>query len=1357
MFGSSHPLRVWRPQRAVTLLAAAVLTLGLAPARAAPPEASPDDPSAKAHRWTPTPFTAEASAVLAASKAIPAGEAPVTWLLDDQREHLRQDGSRTTRLVRVVRVDSPRGVEAVSSVSGRWQPAYETQPTIRARVITPEGTVHALDPSQLTIGAAGATGPSQFTDAREMAAPLPRVTVGAVIETERVYTQHTPRFSVGHHVDFGLTSSVSPLHQVLEVTVDPGLALTAAIRGADLEPTIEVVDGNTVWRVDVAPPPKAPARWAGALLDAVEAPRVVIDTTPTWAAAAQAYHAVLEPIFAVAGPQIASLIEGLPRAGEPGGDARAAAHALSRRIADRTRYTGVHFGAAAIVPRAPADVLRDGFGDCKDLAVLYVAALRELGHSADVVLLRANGPALVSEVPGLGAFDHAIARVGTDPPMWVDLTVSEQRAGLIMPWLVDRRVLVIHPETTGVTRLPRPDPSGNGVKIRRVYRMPPHGAPSPVEVEESLSGTSAMFRRRLLIQRSPQLEQVLTAGREGLTEVETTPPEDPRAETLTFRQTMKDSRAAAWVDLAQVPVDTALFFRWLPNAATAPLDAPLPTGPVSIYAAHTIDLTVRVELPPGYDRPKMDQAATRQLGPSTLKMTYTAEPWPDASMGVRVFEVRYAFESGPAVWSPDDIKAFRAAAHPLYQSEGGEPLSFPHRGHAAIAAGRIGEGLAIYRALARSGGLDAELDYLSELSDYGFTGFARARAKALTEAHPKNPRTWALLGASLASGASGDLLTAGAQAKEALPALEQAFELDPENEALRSLLTMVLAMKTINSFHTDRDRLTRALKIGRSVKDLAPLTMGIALLLGQAESAVEIGRAQARLDSDSLSVLLAAIAVAESPEAAMAEARTRAPDDRARLQALKKAVFNLGEVQLYPVAKAMADRVGDAGFTPEARERFGETVPFAEATLDPDDPETPVRRLLYALITQQPPARWGGFATKGLQDQAGEALLALMDADIKGKASLADAPRANLGNFIALHANLDVDRGADGRPTLINAGLAGRQVTFVVEPRARSPRVMAASGFGPALFGREVVRAVARGDEEGAQRWRTWSMNGLGRSHWGRTNPFGHAHCLASKTWDHPIQLSAAALLSSGTAADRRQAARFIEAHGGDPDGPLSAFGRCVDNIRWSLAYAARDADALARIAGRYPEDPLLASNHVAIVLKWEGPEAAQAALDRLSPKLRAEPWLIGREAAILGRRGQHAAALEAHRATVEALDTDASALNNAAWAALFVDAPLEPAIAHARRAVELRGHDAERHTLAALLAAAEHPEARTRFAEVVSSRPPIDEDWLVVGLLAEQYGLTEVARHAYGALAETEVDVAELAQRRLEALPPAE
>ncbi|MBI3191681.1 MAG: transglutaminase family protein, partial [Pedosphaera parvula] len=101
----------------------------------------------------------------------------------------------------------------------------------------------------------------------------------------------------------------------------------------------------------------------------------------------------------------------------------AVAEQLLARLHREVRDTGVEFGEAALIPRTPTETLTRKYGDCKDQATLLIALLREAGVEAHVALLSTGpGPDVERELPGLGAFDHAIVYVLGKPPLWIDPT-----------------------------------------------------------------------------------------------------------------------------------------------------------------------------------------------------------------------------------------------------------------------------------------------------------------------------------------------------------------------------------------------------------------------------------------------------------------------------------------------------------------------------------------------------------------------------------------------------------------------------------------------------------------------------------------------------------------------------------------------------------------------------------------------------------------------------------------------------------------------------------------------------------------------------------------------------------------------
>jgi len=80
-------------------------------------------------------------------------------------------------------------------------------------------------------------------------------------------------------------------------------------------------------------------------------------------------------------------------------------------IHDNIRYTGIEMGSGGYLPRLPEKTLRQKFGDCKDMAILLVAILRELNITADSVWVDSDYNSKVDLfIPSHAIFDHVIVR-----------------------------------------------------------------------------------------------------------------------------------------------------------------------------------------------------------------------------------------------------------------------------------------------------------------------------------------------------------------------------------------------------------------------------------------------------------------------------------------------------------------------------------------------------------------------------------------------------------------------------------------------------------------------------------------------------------------------------------------------------------------------------------------------------------------------------------------------------------------------------------------------------------------------------------------------------------------------------------
>jgi hypothetical protein len=120
------------------------------------------------------------------------------------------------------------------------------------------------------------------------------------------------------------------------------------------------------------------------------------------------------------------------------------AAALYQYIQDNFSYSAIEIGMAGFKPRAAKLTFARKSGDCKDLALLYVALLRKAGIEAYPALVETSSAKLFDvDFAHPGQFDHCIVYLPkVRNGVWVDCTVKKFRLGEVPATLQGRYALV---------------------------------------------------------------------------------------------------------------------------------------------------------------------------------------------------------------------------------------------------------------------------------------------------------------------------------------------------------------------------------------------------------------------------------------------------------------------------------------------------------------------------------------------------------------------------------------------------------------------------------------------------------------------------------------------------------------------------------------------------------------------------------------------------------------------------------------------------------------------------------------------------------------------------------------------------
>ncbi len=130
-------------------------------------------------------------------------------------------------------------------------------------------------------------------------------------------------------------------------------------------------------------------------------------------------------------------------------------------VARNIRYVSISLGVGRYQPHSAADVLQNGYGDCKDKHTLLAAMLKAKGIQSYPVLID-SARKLDADIPSPGQFDHVItaAKLGPGPaPTYLDTTPEVTPFGLILYPLRNKQVVVASDDSDGgLQRTPADSP-----------------------------------------------------------------------------------------------------------------------------------------------------------------------------------------------------------------------------------------------------------------------------------------------------------------------------------------------------------------------------------------------------------------------------------------------------------------------------------------------------------------------------------------------------------------------------------------------------------------------------------------------------------------------------------------------------------------------------------------------------------------------------------------------------------------------------------------------------------------------------------------------------------------------------------
>ncbi len=788
-----------RPLRAAATRAAAAG----APARAATDhdkqrrKASAAAAASKAPRiepWDGEPFAADPAAVAHAAARFEGRDGePVVVLLSEQHYSFDAAGREVYTQRLVYRLLTAAADESWSTVERSWAPWHQARPEVRARVITPDGVALPLDPAVLTESGEVQDGPDMFGDGRVLRGPLPATGPGVVVEQQVTVRDTAPFFDAGLVEVTDVAASVSVHHArvIVEAPAAAALRWTARLLPQNA-PRDEAIAGDPPRRrltFDYRDLAATDDPETGLAPEQPRTPYLAFSTGRSWGDIAHRYSQIVDD--AIRGADMTALIRA---AGGTAPSQMDTMNRLLRRLGD-IRYTGVELGQGGIVPRSPAETLRRKFGDCKDKAVLLIAALRALDIPAYAALLNSGEDQqdIEEELPGFGGFNHAIVVVPGSPQVWIDPTDPFARAGELPTDDQGRLALIASPTATALIRTPEAAPEENRAEKTREIYLADLGPARAVESDRYWGASERDLRAFYVSEDAETVRESLSEYvRKSYLAKELTSYDhaDPRdlAQPFRLRLEVREIKSAlTYEKTAAVAILPAALLDQLPDDLTAAgKDEPGRVADFYFGRPFVVETTFRMVPPPGFAPRPLPPSQTLQLGTASLTETFAATP-----DGVVTATLR--LDTGKRRIGAKEFESLRAAVR---QVRAAKPIlvQFEQVGETDLAAGNVRAAIAEFQREAAAAPKKAlpHSRLARALLAGGLGEAARREAERATHLEPRSAAAQRTLAWVLQHDGIGRRFGTGFDRAAAVAAYRKAKSLDAEDETTRADLAILL-------------------------------------------------------------------------------------------------------------------------------------------------------------------------------------------------------------------------------------------------------------------------------------------------------------------------------------------------------------------------------------------------------------------------------------------------------------------------------------------------------------------------------------------------------------------------------------
>jgi len=1290
------------------------------------------------------------------SQVSPPNGADVLLLENEEALTFDGQGKATRTRYLLYKILSQKGAEGWSDVSVYWDTWREDRPSIRARVITADSIVHALDEKTITDSPAKETQDSVFSNRRVIRAPLPAISTGALVEEEQTANEIS-LFSAGTVERFYFGGSVTIEHTRLILDLPSSMPLRYAfqllpdlkVQRTESDNRVHVVfENGRIDSIDEEEP------WLPS--DVPSYPSVTFSTGNSWQQVAAEYSKLVDQTLEAVNLRatVSGLLSGLRSR-----DKKIAA--ILQYVDREVRYTGVEFGEATIVPRPPSETLTRKYGDCKDKAALLIAMLRTANIPAHIALLNVGAREDVpSDLPGMGLFDHAIVYIPGSPDLWIDATDEYAQLGELPNSDQDRLALIAR---TGSSALVRTPWSPSVVTKKREIFLADNGPARIVETSEPRGTDQSFYRHSYIDKDNKQLKETLSdyVRREyladGLDRIERSDPSDLSTPFQLVLESKHARRGVTELNSAVAAIRFENLFNHLPSdlcqreteeqkkhkdsdrklKKTRTADYQLPESFINEWQ-YTI-------VPPAGFQPKpLPQNIDLSFGPSKFHEEFASDKNGVVHATVRFDTIKRRLTLSEAT----DLR------NKVAQLLDGEPITiyFEPIGEALLSEGKAREALRAYRDVISAHPKDA-VHHLRLAKAYLVAGLgeaARSEAQTAVKLDPTSALAQETLADILEYDLVGRRFRPGSDYAGAEAAFHAAEKLDPEDKEIVAHLAILL------EFDRWGLRYGPGAKLKDAVSEYRKLTIEQLRDLGVQNNlafdlfyAGEFSGAQKyaeTLNPQPTALIVACEAAMNGSQMALIEAKKRSESTEQFKQVASAAGQMLINLRKYSVGADLeeAGASGDsASETAAYAALYRKTVPHEELQLK-DDPVGVSLRL--EILTSDPNLNATKLGSIASRNGAKAFVIPPVLSNLVKDAKATISRKARRGEFADVGLDLSITRAQaqlEGNDTI------GYKVTLWPSTSYKSVRYIVKEdgqykvlGFyrieGVAL---EVLDRIAANDLTGARALLDWRREDLNLP--SADDPLGGSPF--AKMWtkgkggDAESMKAAAAAMAADHYNTAPTALPILEAAlrstSSDAD-KVSIMVALIEGYEILESYE-KALSVAVQLAKQYPESKSLFLSQVyELRLLGRFDDADKLAEERLR-LIPGDSDAMHALAHNATSRENYAQARTLSKKIVEAGKADASDFNNIGWYSLFIDKVDATDIENALKATQSSDKKPySLHTLGCVYAASGRTkEAHDVLLEAMDASDLDEPDAsysLAFGLIAEQYGERDIALAHY-------------------------